>query len=68
MMFGSDLPLGVGPFMARKIVPLKPGEPTPSSKPFGLDPPDGWRLETDAEFRERIKEAYRLHGSPSKVT
>jgi hypothetical protein len=37
---------------ARKLVRLAPGEPNPST----IDHlPDGYRLETDAEFRARIK-------------
>jgi hypothetical protein len=37
----------------RQLVPLKPGEIAPDL-PFSLQPPDGFRLETDDELRERI--------------
>jgi hypothetical protein len=41
------------PVFVRQMIPLEPGEPQPSYAV--VDPPAGYRWETDEELRERIK-------------
>jgi hypothetical protein len=43
----------------RQLVPLKPGEEPLSD--LLIDLPEGFRLETDAEFRERISKTVAEH-------
>jgi hypothetical protein len=43
------------PMEIRRLIKLQPGEAPPPVLLFSTPIPDGYRLETDAEFRERLK-------------
>jgi len=52
--------IAVQRIVARVAVALKPGEEAPA---YAIDPPPpGCRWETDAEFRERIREGFQQAG------
>jgi len=48
--------LAQDPGYCRMAIELEPGEAAPEISVYALQPPDGYRWETDDEFRQRILE------------